>query len=119
MNLIIEACEYMKLLHDNPIKAAEYLNGFTADEQLELLLSAKNILFQLMAVKSKPMTNACYDCVHRQAFPGSCHSFCTNKIALVKGDDHGIANGWFYHPFNFDPVWLIYCDGFEDKKRAY
>jgi hypothetical protein len=30
----------------------------------------------------------------------------------VVGNSHGIARGWFFHPFNFDPVWLIKCDGF-------
>lgn len=31
----------------------------------------------------------------------------------VKGDAHGIANGWFNWPWNFDPVWLESCDGWE------
>lgn len=32
---------------------------------------------------------------------------------VVTGNAHGIRNGWFVHPFNFDPVWLESCTGFE------
>jgi hypothetical protein len=31
----------------------------------------------------------------------------------IKGNSHGIRNGWFCWPWNFDPVWLENCDGFE------
>lgn len=34
----------------------------------------------------------------------------------IKASPHGIANGWFSFPFNFDPVWLENCDGFTAKK---
>jgi hypothetical protein len=27
---------------------------------------------------------------------------------------HGIKNGWFNWPFNYDPVWLTRCDKFEE-----
>ncbi|MHA1291112.1 MAG: hypothetical protein ACTSQJ_00420 [Promethearchaeota archaeon] len=37
---------------------------------------------------------------------------------VVKGDPHGIRNGWFNHPFNFDPVWLLECTGFEKKEEV-
>ena len=33
----------------------------------------------------------------------------------IKGDPHGISHGWFNFPFNFDPLWLENCDGFETK----
>jgi len=32
--------------------------------------------------------------------------------AQVAADQHGMANGWFYWPFNFDPIWLHRCDSF-------
>lgn len=35
-----------------------------------------------------------------------------NKFQL-KGNDHGIKEGWFIWPFNFDPVWLDNCNAFE------
>lgn len=31
----------------------------------------------------------------------------------VIGDPVGIRKGWFNHPLNFDPTWLISCNGFE------
>ena len=33
----------------------------------------------------------------------------------ITGDPHGIKMGWFQWPFNFDPCWLLTCDGFEEK----
>ncbi len=31
----------------------------------------------------------------------------------VRGNPHGIKKGWFNHPFNFDPIWLEECTGYE------
>lgn len=60
----------------------------------------------------------CYKCKHRRNLIGDCHSRCVHprgdKVS-VKGNLHGIKNGWFFWPVNFDPVWLDYCDGFEQK----
>ena len=33
----------------------------------------------------------------------------------VTGAQHGIDNGWFNWPFNFDPTWPDTCDGWEEK----
>ncbi len=33
----------------------------------------------------------------------------------IKANFHGIKNGWFVWPVNFDPVWLEHCDGFAAK----
>jgi len=90
----------------------------------------------------------CYKCKYRGNVPGDAHSCCrhpANKDALdnplanilaifagvqrtppvqaetevtVVGDPHGIRNGWFNWPWNFDPVWLQSCDGFEEKEDA-
>ena len=38
-----------------------------------------------------------------------------SKELNIKGNLHGIKSGWFNFPFNFDPVWLENCDGFENK----
>ena len=38
-----------------------------------------------------------------------------NEETKVVGSEHGIKNGWFNHPFNFDPVWLEECNGFKIK----
>lgn len=56
----------------------------------------------------------CYQCVHRIEIPGDAHSRCNNHDAKVKGHPHGIRRGWFLWPVNFDPVWLLSCDGFTD-----
>jgi hypothetical protein len=58
----------------------------------------------------------CYFCKNRREVPGSVHSFCADWTANVKGHPHGIKNGWFFHPFNFDPVWLEACDSFIKTK---
>jgi hypothetical protein len=55
----------------------------------------------------------CYECKHRGTIAGNCHSKCNNPDAKVTGDPHGIRNGWFFFPINFDPVWLQSCTGFE------
>jgi hypothetical protein len=86
----------------------------------------------------------CYKCKYRGEVPGSAHSRCNhpkNKETLsnpmlglmailgsangnaipnlsklkVKGDPHGVRNGWFNFPFDFDPVWLEECEGFTKK----
>jgi len=36
----------------------------------------------------------------------------------VKGNPHGIRQGWFGWPFNFDPVWLEECNGFEAAQQS-
>jgi hypothetical protein len=31
---------------------------------------------------------------------------------------HGVRRGWANWPFNFDPIWLVECTGFEEKVKA-
>lgn len=57
----------------------------------------------------------CYKCKHRLSIPGDCHSQCANPKAEVTANPHGVMNGWFYWPFNFDPIWLKSCNGFENR----
>lgn len=33
----------------------------------------------------------------------------------IRADAWGIKKGWFNWPYNFDPVWLQRCDGFEAR----
>lgn len=40
----------------------------------------------------------------------------SNKQLNIKGNKHGIEKGWFNFPFNFDPIWLENCDGFEKRE---
>ncbi len=57
----------------------------------------------------------CYKCIHRRTLPGDSHSRCNNIGAKVVGHAHGIRRGWFIWPLNYDPVWLVSCDGFSDN----
>lgn len=57
----------------------------------------------------------CYQCVHRLEIAGSVHSRCNNHDANVTGSERGVRSGWFRWPLNYDPVWLVSCDGFSDK----
>lgn len=82
----------------------------------------------------------CYECEHRRNVPGDAHSMCVHPEAgggneilailqmmglgvkvesklKVVGNRHGIMNGWFMHPINFDPAWLESCNGFTEKKN--
>lgn len=88
----------------------------------------------------------CYKCEYRGNIPGDAHSCCNhpkNKEILenplakimailggvgrvspikhetglkVVGNPHGIRNGWFNWPLNFDPSWLEECNGFKEKE---
>jgi len=59
----------------------------------------------------------CYDCKHRRSITWDAHSSCANIGAKVRGAAHGIKQGWFLWPINFDPVWLESCDGFKHKNE--
>lgn len=60
-------------------------------------------------------SNKCHSCKYKRSIPGDAHISCSKKNVVVKGNDTGIRNGWFFHPINFDPTWLEYCIGFQDK----
>ena len=34
----------------------------------------------------------------------------------IKANYHGIKQGWFNFPWNFDPIWLEKCSGFESQE---
>jgi hypothetical protein len=36
----------------------------------------------------------------------------------IRAHFHGIKNGWFVWPVNFDPTWLENCDGFTASERG-
>jgi hypothetical protein len=68
-------------------------------------------------LKLNKMKSNCYDCVHKLDVPGDAHSRCNNVNAKVDGHPQGIRNGWFMWPINFDPIWLISCDGFSNDPK--
>ena len=47
----------------------------------------------------------CNNCTHIRSIPGSCHVLCSKVDLSIEGSRHGIKNGWFMYPFNFDPIW--------------
>ena len=60
----------------------------------------------------------CYECEHRGIVPGSCHSSCSHpkrNDVEITGNTYGISMGWFSWPWDFDPTWLISCNGFSQK----
>ena len=59
----------------------------------------------------------CRECRHSRDLPGLRHISCDKRSAKVTGDSLGIRKGWFNHPHNFDPLFLITCDGFEEINR--
>ena len=83
----------------------------------------------------------CYKCEYRGMIAGDAHSRCNhpevkqddnefgalvemlqgkNNEAIkklgIKGHSQGIRSGWFMWPANFDPTWLLECNGFLLKK---
>lgn len=76
----------------------------------------------------------CYQCKYRGNVPGDAHSCCrfpgnnieplgffdkcnienAQKLNII-AERHGVENGWFFWPVNFDPVWLRNCNGYEKK----
>jgi len=79
----------------------------------------------------------CYKCKYRGMVPGDAHSCCeypgndtgilsffssenlVNARKLnIAGHPQGIRHGWFMWPVNFDPTWLVNCDGFVAKDEV-
>lgn len=70
-------------------------------------------------VEEKKMRHECYECANRQEVYYSAHSQCVKPDAEMTGNQHGIKNGWFMYPFNYDPVWKTkLCSNFEPKNNA-
>ena len=60
--------------------------------------------------------NECYSCKNRRDVFYSAHTECVKPDAEMVGNKHGIKNGWFMYPINFDPVWKEkLCDNYESK----
>ena len=61
--------------------------------------------------------NECYQCEYKRSVPGNAHIRCSMPDPDMKGDPHGIKNGWFFYPELYDPVWkTVDCANFEEKK---
>ena len=61
----------------------------------------------------------CYSCKNRREIPGDAHTRCAKPDPDMTGNAHGIKNGWFMYPFNFDPVWKMkLCSNYEAVSLA-
>tara|TARA_R110000744_G_scaffold242781_1_gene359840 strand:+ start:2526 stop:3005 length:480 start_codon:yes stop_codon:yes gene_type:complete len=70
--------------------------------------------------KAMSLKTDCYKCIHRRTVPGSCHSSCAMPDKEMTGDEHGITQGWFYYPVNFDPVWCTKeCVNYKGKTLKF
>lgn len=47
----------------------------------------------------------CGGCAHRRSVPGNAHIQCARPDPAMRGDPHGVRQGWFFYPLLFDPVW--------------
>lgn len=64
----------------------------------------------------KPGEAKCHQCANKYSVPGNTHIGCSDPDRTVKGDPHGVHNGWFIYPILFDPVWMITkCKNFKEK----
>jgi len=80
------------------------------------------------------MMSACMKCRFREQLQHTHHSACSfpgslkleaailfmsgNIGGAVVANQHGVDNGWFNWPMNFDPVWLEKCSFYEEKENA-
>ena len=61
--------------------------------------------------------NNCYECKNKRNIPGNCHISCAKPDNKMTGKAYGIINGWFFYPYNFDPIWSAKkCSNFESIK---
>ena len=62
------------------------------------------------------LINDCYSCIYKRDVPRNYHIKCIKPDLNMKGNQHGIRNGWFYYPFIYDPMWcLTKCNNYEKK----
>lgn len=63
--------------------------------------------------------NECYHCQHMRSVEGNTHVLCVKPDVDMRGDKHGIRNGWFYYPLLFDPTWkLDMCKNYETHEQV-
>jgi len=114
MEMMNETMEYVRIIKENTGSGNDFLSKFSDKDKATILWNVKRLIAYAKSKENIDMSQACYKCKYRHDFPGDTHSCCSNRLAVAIGDEHGISHGWFFHPFNFDPVWLRYCDGFEE-----
>ena len=53
----------------------------------------------------------CWSCAYKKSIPGNAHIRCRfdwigQKQIMPVGKEHGIRNGWYMFPLNYDPTWM-------------
>ena len=51
------------------------------------------------------MRTECYGCLYKRELRGNAHVGCSNPDPAMTGDAHGVAQGGFRYPLDFDPGW--------------
>ena len=69
-------------------------------------------------LKHEMAWHRCGKCEYRRSVPGSAHIACAMPDPSMTGRDHGIRNGWFRYPTNFDPTWKTKdCSNYKPKEK--
>jgi hypothetical protein len=59
----------------------------------------------------------CNSCQHQNQKVNG-HSSCRNEGATVVFNSHAYFNQWANWPIDFDPIWLISCNGYKEDERG-
>ena len=72
-----------------------------------------------MPEPERDMRTECYSCKYLRRVPGNAHIMCVKPDYAMRGNAHGIRNGWFLYPFVFDPVWKEQlCANYERREEV-
>ena len=59
----------------------------------------------------------CFECQNKRFIPGDCHISYADPDPEMTGSEHGIRHGWFFYPYNFDPIWRTKsCSNFKREE---
>lgn len=98
-------------------KSVQIVNRQLHDDLMKKIEEYGDLLDYFTIKTINPGEAKCHQCKHRRPVPGDAHISCIRPDGSVKGDPHGIREGWFYYPIVFDPTWMITkCRNFEENK---
>jgi hypothetical protein len=61
----------------------------------------------------------CHNCKFKSNIAGDAHVSCKRAACLpLDVNQHGVDQGWFIFPVNFDPTWAKSCTGFVDRQQT-
>lgn len=117
--LINEAKEiYIEMMQGGKTeKIQEKINQYPYEEKGIVLYVIRQFYIEHCKMNPKYTVPDCHECRYSEKTPWSHHLTCRCKSAVVEGSEHGISHGWFCYPFDYDPIWLEFCDSFEEKDK--